>query len=231
MKGHRRIIIKRSKESYHKLTPKGTGPKAVCFSSDSITVEVYGKDLVQFGRDADFSDALIFVEPILPLVDHPENVDESLKISSAHFTIQRKDGGFLIKDSNSNNGTFVNGQRIQEPQALKKGDVIALASALKLQVESELPGLLLSRIGNEPNKYYLLLPANRWVPFNLGKPRDFSGSALVFCSEEDTLFLGNQSGSLSVEQHILEPREASCLSGKSGTVQVDGISWRWKSLE
>ena len=83
MKGHRRIIIKRNKDQYHKLTPKGTGPKTVCFSSDSIKVEVYGKDLVQFGRDADYSDALLFVEPILPLEAHPQNVEQSLRISSS----------------------------------------------------------------------------------------------------------------------------------------------------
>ena len=231
MKGHRRILIKRNKSQYHKLTPRGTGPKTVRFHSEDIQVEVYGKDLVQFGRDADFSDALLFVEPILPLEEHPENVEKSLRISSAHFVITQEEDEFVIKDTGSVNGTMLNGQSLTRPLSLKAGDQIDVANVLKLRVEAHQPALLIARMDNEPSKFYLLLPTNSWVPFNLGSPRSSANATLVFCAEGDALFLGNQSGALSIEQHTLEEKEASCLSGKAGVIKVNGVRWSWTALD
>lgn len=50
--------------------------------------------------------------------------DEAL--SSKHALIIKTKDGFLIKDLNSTNGTFVNGQKISAPFTLKSGDEIRL---------------------------------------------------------------------------------------------------------
>ncbi len=46
--------------------------------------------------------------------------------SSRHATVERADGGFIIRDAGSKNGTFVNGRRIDGPVALSPGDEISI---------------------------------------------------------------------------------------------------------
>ena len=46
--------------------------------------------------------------------------------SSRHATVERADGGFIIRDSGSKNGTFVNGRRIDGPVVLSPGDEISI---------------------------------------------------------------------------------------------------------
>src|SRR5690554_3102680 len=51
---------------------------------------------------------------------------ESGRVSREHAEIVKHGSGFLIRDLNSTNGTFVNGEKIQE-QPLLDGDTIKIA--------------------------------------------------------------------------------------------------------
>jgi hypothetical protein len=48
-------------------------------------------------------------------------------ISRVHARIERIDPAYVVTDSGSTNGTFVNGERIGAPQRLTSGDFIAVA--------------------------------------------------------------------------------------------------------
>ena len=66
-------------------------------------------------------------------------------ISRLHALLRREGGQFVLEDSGSKNGVFVNGQRVIKPRPLVDGDVIQLAPGLELiYVDSEatapLPG-------------------------------------------------------------------------------------------
>jgi len=50
-------------------------------------------------------------------------------VSRNHALIRRVEGGYLISDLGSANGTFVNGERVKAPLALSSGDQVRLASA------------------------------------------------------------------------------------------------------
>jgi hypothetical protein len=52
-------------------------------------------------------------------------------ISKRHFMIRRKDGGFIIEDLRSTNGTYLNGLPVHEPVPLRDGDEIVVAITLK----------------------------------------------------------------------------------------------------
>jgi EAL domain-containing protein (putative c-di-GMP-specific phosphodiesterase class I) len=52
----------------------------------------------------------------------------SPSISSLHAEIRREDGGLVIADLGSTNGTFVNDRRLDAPIALAEGDIVHLAS-------------------------------------------------------------------------------------------------------
>jgi pSer/pThr/pTyr-binding forkhead associated (FHA) protein len=47
-------------------------------------------------------------------------------ISRQHAQIRRHEGGAVLQDLDSTNGTFLNGKRISGPQALRPGDVVRL---------------------------------------------------------------------------------------------------------
>lgn len=61
-------------------------------------------------------------------------IDQS-SLSRFHALIEDFDNTFQISDCGSSNGTFVNGNRIQLPVALRDGDVINLAEVCELDVE------------------------------------------------------------------------------------------------
>jgi pSer/pThr/pTyr-binding forkhead associated (FHA) protein len=55
------------------------------------------------------------------------------QVSRHHAEIERDDGGYLLRDLGSKNGTYVNGEKVQgEPYRLKDGDEIQIALYVKL---------------------------------------------------------------------------------------------------
>ncbi len=53
--------------------------------------------------------------------------------SRQHVAIERDDGGYLLRDLGSKNGTFVNGQEVRdEPCRLKDGDEIQIALCVRM---------------------------------------------------------------------------------------------------
>ncbi|MGD2178014.1 MAG: FHA domain-containing protein [Anaerolineae bacterium] len=55
------------------------------------------------------------------------------QVSRHHARIERCDGGYLLRDLGSKNGTFVNGQQVRgEPYRLKDGDEIQIALYIKM---------------------------------------------------------------------------------------------------
>jgi len=55
------------------------------------------------------------------------------QVSRHHAEIERDDGGYLLRDLGSKNGTYVNGEEVEgEPYRLKDGDEIQIALYVKL---------------------------------------------------------------------------------------------------
>ncbi|MEA3338416.1 MAG: FHA domain-containing protein [Chloroflexota bacterium] len=53
--------------------------------------------------------------------------------SRQHVTVERDDGGYLLRDLGSKNGTFVNGQEVRdEPCRLRDGDEIQIALCVRM---------------------------------------------------------------------------------------------------
>lgn len=51
------------------------------------------------------------------------------KVSRRHAEIRRQEEGFILRDLDSTNGTWLNGQRLSAPALLQDGDVIAIGDA------------------------------------------------------------------------------------------------------
>ncbi len=54
------------------------------------------------------------------------------QVSRKHAMIERTDGGFVLIDLGSKNGTFLNGKEVHEPQKLQDGDEIQIALCVKI---------------------------------------------------------------------------------------------------
>jgi hypothetical protein len=55
------------------------------------------------------------------------------QVSRYHAQIERDDGGYLLRDLGSKNGTYVNGQEVRDkPYRLKDGDEIQIALCVKM---------------------------------------------------------------------------------------------------
>jgi hypothetical protein len=52
------------------------------------------------------------------------------EISRRHARVYRADDGFLVEDQQSANGTFVNGERIDEPRLLRTGDELGIGTTV-----------------------------------------------------------------------------------------------------
>jgi DNA-binding response OmpR family regulator len=67
--------------------------------------------------------------------------------SRHHARVDRQHGQFVITDCGSRNGTFLNGQRISEPQVLRDGDELQIGLEFKaLYVDPEATGALVTEV-------------------------------------------------------------------------------------
>jgi pSer/pThr/pTyr-binding forkhead associated (FHA) protein len=57
------------------------------------------------------------------------------KLSREHLKIERFGDVFVVSDCNSSNGTTLNGAKLDEPVALKNGDVLNLGGGLEIEIE------------------------------------------------------------------------------------------------
>src|SRR6185295_2543594 len=72
----------------------------------------------------------IELRPINSLGRHPNNSIQLLDkiVSKEHCILEQRDGGFILRDLGSLNGTYVNGERVRGEMVLRHGDEIALGS-------------------------------------------------------------------------------------------------------
>ncbi len=84
------------------------------------------------GRTLRTADNVVLIgrgSPQIPLTDQT--------ISRRHAELQMADGGWVLHDLNSANGTYVNGVRIQKPTRLKHGDQVRVGSTLLVYTGDE----------------------------------------------------------------------------------------------
>lgn len=62
------------------------------------------------------------------------SLTEDNRISKAHCVIVRKGDQLYLKDEGSRNGTYLNGQRVEEPVLLQKDDIIGVGG-IRLEVQ------------------------------------------------------------------------------------------------
>jgi ABC-type multidrug transport system ATPase subunit/uncharacterized membrane protein len=74
---------------------------------------------------------------------------ESPGVSRQHARLVLQEDRFLIEDLGSSNGTFVNGERISAPHALKNGDSIGLGRTVLLEYQVELPAIAATMIESD----------------------------------------------------------------------------------
>ncbi len=79
-----------------------------------------------FGRDVLGTHDLDEDKLIVGRSDDCEITIDNLSVSRHHLVIEKVDGIYKVNDLDSNNGTFINGQRITEPATLNFGDEIGV---------------------------------------------------------------------------------------------------------
>jgi pSer/pThr/pTyr-binding forkhead associated (FHA) protein/S1-C subfamily serine protease len=80
-----------------------------------------------------------FAKPVISIGRHQScdlrfDAEHDLDVSTRHAEIRDDDGAYVLRDTNSTNGTFVNGERVTTERALRDGDVVSFG-ALGPQVE------------------------------------------------------------------------------------------------
>ena len=76
-------------------------------------------------------------DEIFTIGRHPENdlCIPDQRLSREHARIERYADSFYASDSNSSNGTTLNGARLNKPAAIKNGDSLNLGNAIEIQIE------------------------------------------------------------------------------------------------
>lgn len=76
-------------------------------------------------------------------------IDDS-GLSRVNTTFFIDDGELLVADENSTNGTFVNGERVLRPQAVRSGDEIKIGSGTIVRLVSDQPVVATTKAGDSP---------------------------------------------------------------------------------
>jgi hypothetical protein len=62
-------------------------------------------------------------------------------VSGRHAIVERQEDGWTIRDLDSSNGTYVNGQRLEGPRLLRAGDLVTLGKErVVFRIQQPLPG-------------------------------------------------------------------------------------------
>ncbi|MGH2605182.1 MAG: FHA domain-containing protein [Anaerolineales bacterium] len=61
------------------------------------------------------------------------------EVSRQHSRLTRSQGGIVLEDLGSTNGTFVNGERLVAPRLLRPGDMVGMGENVTLMYESTAP--------------------------------------------------------------------------------------------
>ena len=111
----------------------------------------------------------IELRPINSLGRHPNNSIQLLDkiVSKEHCILEQRDGGFILRDLGSLNGTYVNGERVRGELMLKHGDEISLGSTRARYDDGS--GLDLNQypLGLSPGahgSYPMPPPPSQWQP-------------------------------------------------------------------
>ncbi len=107
-----------------------------------------------FGRDILGTHEIESGNLIIGRADDSDIVIDNLAVSRHHAIIEKNNGVFTINDLDSNNGTFVNGQRIDEPTTLNLGDEIGVGKHVLVfdsHSRRDRPGQALSTGGALPD--------------------------------------------------------------------------------
>jgi pSer/pThr/pTyr-binding forkhead associated (FHA) protein len=96
----------------------------------------------------------VFDRPVVAVGRHPRSdlrfdPTQDLDVSTRHAEILSRDGRFRVRDTNSTNGTFVNGQRIEGEHDLSDGDVISFGGEGP-RVEVRIPSSAAGQPGSMP---------------------------------------------------------------------------------
>lgn len=70
-----------------------------------------------------------------------EIVINDAEVSRKHARLVAQSGGYVLQDTGSTNGTFVNGQRLMGPHMLRPGELILLGENVSLAYEATQPDL------------------------------------------------------------------------------------------
>jgi hypothetical protein len=85
--------------------------------------------VIEIGNATTVKSGMIFdLRPVMPIGRRQDNViilnDDY--VSTEHSLIAMRDGQWWISDIASTNGTFLNGERLEQPRALRTGDVVGI---------------------------------------------------------------------------------------------------------
>lgn len=87
-------------------------------------------------------DAYEITEPVIMLGRNETNhiVLSVDLVSRVHAMIYEKDGIYYVRDLQSRNGTYLNGERIEEDTALHDGDTVKVGFDLTFRMGDDPPG-------------------------------------------------------------------------------------------
>jgi len=88
------------------------------------------------------------------------------EISRKHARLFAQSGGYVIEDTGSTNGTFVNGQRLMGPHLLRPGEVIFFGETVSLAFEAQQfdPNATMVAGGQPPVQAAQMPPRETYVP-------------------------------------------------------------------
>ena len=85
--------------------------------------------VIETGNATTVKSGMVFdLRPVMPIGRRQDNaiILNDDYVSTEHSLIARRDGQWWLSDISSTNGTFLNGERLEQPRALRTGDVVGI---------------------------------------------------------------------------------------------------------